>query len=99
MLMSDLSSLEQKKKILAQKKARLQKYEALLKAQERKEKLSHRIKVGELAEKAGIDKLDPDVLLGAFIDLSKRLNNETEKDRWKQLSRDHNQAPSLNSIS
>lgn len=83
--MSDLSSLEQKKKILAQKKARLQKYEALLKAQERKEKLSHRIKIGELAEKAGIDKLDSDALLGAFMELSERMTDLTIKEHWIKL--------------
>ena len=88
--MSDRSSLEQKKKILAQKKARLQKYEALLKAQERKEKLSQRIRIGELAQKAGIDKLAPDVLLGAFMELSERSKDPTLIEQWRHLEKDAN---------
>lgn len=76
--------LEQKKKILAQKKARVQRYEALIKIQERKEQISRRIRIGELAEKAGILHLDPPLLLGAFLSLKDGATDENKKNEWFQ---------------
>ena len=79
--------LEQKKKILAQKKARVQRYEALIKIQERKEQISRRIRVGELAEKAGIHTWDHATLLGAFLSVAQTKDNLKTEESWTKEGR------------
>ncbi len=77
-------TLEEKKKRLSQRKARLQQQEALLKVKERKLQLSHQIRIGELAEKAGIHTLGYPTLLGAFLFIQELTQNENQKNEWLQ---------------
>lgn len=82
--MTELTTLEKQKQILSQKKARLQKQTALLKVKERKLQLSHYIRIGELAEKAGIASLDLPTILGAFLSISDHINDISSRNLWKQ---------------
>jgi len=82
-------NLEEKRKLLEQKKARLQKSQALLKAQERKQKLSKKIKIGELVEKAGLIHLEEPTLLGAFLFLKEHLNSEDALTKWYEEGNKH----------
>lgn len=82
-------NLDEKRKQLEQKKARLQKSQALLKAQERKQKLSQKIRIGELAEKAGLLDMDHEVLLGAFFFLKKNIHDKKFISQWKEEAATH----------
>lgn len=75
-------TLEEQKKRLAQRKAKLQQQEALLKIKERKQKLSKQIRIGELAEKAGILEWDAPTLLGAFLSLAEKTTNTEIVKTW-----------------
>ena len=77
-----LSPLEHKKQLVAQKKARLQKYEAMIKIQERKAQLSRHIRIGELAEKAGIHTWDHTTLLGAFMSIAHQKVDRKTHELW-----------------
>lgn len=77
-------TLEEQKKRLAQRKARLQQQEALLKIKERKQKLSKQIRIGELAEKAGILELDLPTLLGAFLAIHELAQDKDQRNHWMQ---------------
>jgi hypothetical protein len=77
-------SIEEKEKRLSQRKARIQQQEAILKVKKRKLQLSHQIRIGELAEKAGIHSLDYPTLLGAFLSLSESLNSSQIKEMWSK---------------
>lgn len=77
-------TLEEQKKRLAQRKAKLQHQEALLKIKERKQKLSKQIRIGVLAEKAGILEWDAPTLLGAFLSLAEETTNTEIVKTWSQ---------------
>lgn len=80
--MADLTTLEKKKQLLAQQKARRQTQETLLKIQARKAQLSRHIRIGELAERAGIHGMDPTALLGAFRAIAEDVKDPKIVDAW-----------------
>ncbi len=57
---------------------------ARLKEKKRKERTRHLIEIGGLTEIAKLSFLDKGVLLGAFIDLSKKIQDDSDlKEKWK----------------
>ncbi len=82
-------TLEERKKILVQKKARLQKDQALLKIKEKKQTLSRKIRIGELAEKTGIFDLNLETLLGAFLFLKEQLKDKKIVLKWEEDGKKH----------
>jgi len=81
-----MSDLDQKKKLLERKKANVQKLESLIKAQEKKEDLKKKFKMGELVEKSGLDDLDLPTLLGALLSL-KGSDSANQRILWKKTGR------------
>jgi hypothetical protein len=73
---------------IAKKKQDLAKMEKLIKEKEKqkdeKKKIKLSIEIGNLARKANIDKLDKQILLGAFIEISKKIQNNESVEIWKK---------------
>ena len=78
-----MKDLDQKKKLLEQKKARVRKLEGLIKAQERKEALKKKIHLGEIVENSGLGDLDPPTLFGALLSLKER-DTPDQRILWQQ---------------
>lgn len=74
--------IEKKKAELKLKKSRLEAQEKLLKLKERKKRTRLLIEIGGLASKAGIDHLNTNTLLGAFLEIKERI--EKNKKEWTQ---------------
>ena len=67
-----MNELEKKKESLKLKKSRIEHQERLLKLKERKNRTRILIEIGGLASKAGIDHLNTNTLLGAFLDIKEK---------------------------
>jgi hypothetical protein len=83
-----MSSVAEQKKKLEQKKARLQKQEITLKLKERRARTRQLIKLGGLVAKAGINGLEDNVLLGAFLSIKDSLEDEDKLINWKKAGAD-----------
>ena len=78
-----MQNLEEKKKKLEQKKARVQLEETRLKLNERKARTRHLIEMGGLVTKAGLDDLPTNALYGALLSIKKDLDtNENLVSGW-----------------
>lgn len=78
---------EKKQKLELQKKKLLIK-EKVIRERE-KQKLAKRfIEVGRIASQANIYSLDDETLLGAFIEISKRLQDSETLSQWKLLTKE-----------
>jgi hypothetical protein len=75
--------LEEEKKKLALKKSRIEAKEKRLKEKERKVRTRRLIELGGLVSKAGIEELNNNALLGAFLDIKERLKEEPTVKKWK----------------
>jgi hypothetical protein len=83
------SEINIQKKKLEQKKARVKQQEIILKLKERKSKVRNLIELGSLVAKAQIDKLHPDILLGALLSLKETLNdNDKIIHSWKKIGQE-----------
>lgn len=81
-------SLDEKKKRLAQKKQSIQMQEKLLKEQEKKKRAARFAEIGRLANAANIDHFDQTTLLGAFIELAEKLQNDSAKEKYTKNGHD-----------
>ena len=77
-----MNELEKKKKALKLKKSRIEHQERLLKLKERKNRTRILIEVGGIAAKAGIDHLNTNTLLGAFLEIKEKEKEEEMIKRW-----------------
>ncbi len=75
-----MNELEKKKEALKLKKSRIEHQERLLKLKERKNRTRILIEIGGVASKAGIDHLNTNTLLGAFLEIKDR--EKEEGKRW-----------------
>lgn len=82
MQMSDEKLAKLKK--LADKKARIEQQEKLIKEKERKIKTRRYIQVGILASKFGIDTFDDLVLAGAFAEMEESSKDSATLNKWKK---------------
>jgi hypothetical protein len=64
------------------KKSRLEHQERLLKLKERKKRTRLLIEIGGFSVKAGIDHLNANTLLGAFLEIKDKENDEGTIKRW-----------------
>ena len=78
-----MDNLEKARKKLAQDKARLENNERLLKLKEGKLRISRLIRVGELLEKANLDKVDHNTLMGALLSIAEQLQNQNVSAQWQ----------------
>ena len=77
-----MNDLEKKKEALKLKKSRIEHQEKLLKLKERKNRTRLLIEVGGVAAKAGIDHLNTNTLLGAFLEIKEKEKEEGVIKRW-----------------
>ena len=77
-----MNELEKKKESLKLKKSRIEHRERLLKLKERKNRTRILIEVGGVASKAGIDHLNTNTLLGAFLEIKEKEQEEGLLKRW-----------------
>ena len=77
-----MNDLEKKKEALKLKKSRIEHQERLLKLKERKKRTRVLIEIGGTAAKAGIDHLNTNTLLGAFLELKEKEKEEGTIKRW-----------------
>ncbi len=70
------------KEQLAKKKAKIEAREKLLKVKERQFRIRKFIQIGELAFKTGIDILDTTILLGAFVEIQEKSNEQETLKTW-----------------
>lgn len=77
-----MNELEKKKEALKLKKSRIEHQERLLKLKERKNRTRILIEIGGVASKAGIDHLNTNTLLGAFLEIKDKEKEEGMIKRW-----------------
>jgi len=77
-----MNELEKKKEALKLKKSRIEQQERLIKLKERKNRTRVLIEIGGIASKAGIDHLNTNTLLGAFIEIKEKEQEEGLLKRW-----------------
>lgn len=77
-----MNELEKKKEALKLKKSRIEHQERLLKLKERKNRTRVLIEIGGVAAKAGIDHLNTNTLLGAFLEIKEKEKEESVVKRW-----------------
>ncbi len=75
--------LEEKKKKIDEQIEKNQLRKKLLLEKEKKRRIAKFNQIGKLAFRANIDLLDEQVLLGAFLEIAKQINEENFK-RWKE---------------
>lgn len=79
---SKMNDLEKRKEALKLKKSRIEHQEKLLKLKERKNRTRLLIEVGGVASKAGIDHLNTNTLLGAFLEIKEKEKDEGAIKQW-----------------
>jgi hypothetical protein len=77
-----MNDLEKKKEALKLKKSRIEHQERLLKLKERKNRTRLLIEIGGVAAKAGIDHLNTNTLLGAFLEIKEKEKEENVIKHW-----------------
>lgn len=77
-----MNDFDKKKEALKLKKSRIEHQERLLKLKERKNCTRLLIEVGGVASKAGIDHLNTNTLLGAFLEIKEKENDEGVIKQW-----------------
>ena len=60
--------------------------EKLLKEREKQKRARNFGEIGKLAYKANIDLADRKILLGAFLDISTKLESDQDRKRWEKLA-------------
>ena len=77
-----MNDLDKKKEALKLKKSRIEHQERLLKLKERKNRTRLLIEIGGVASKAGIDHLNTNTLLGAFLEIKEKEKDEGVIKQW-----------------
>lgn len=80
-------SLELEKEKLEKKKKQLLLKEKLIKEKERQVRARRLIEIGKLAGKAEIDRLDEEVILGAFLEIAENLKEKNNLEKWKKKAK------------
>lgn len=77
-------TLEEKKKKLQESKKKIEFREKKLLEKERKEKTKKQIKLASFLEKLGLNALDEETLLGAFLDIKEQSHDAKKRELWKK---------------
>ena len=78
-----VKTLEKQRVKLEEEKRRLILKEKLIKEAEKKKRIRGFSLIGKLAYKANIDLLDQETLLGAFLELSERVKDASDIEKWR----------------
>ena len=82
------TGFDSEKEVLAQKIARLELKEKLIREKERKLKLKRLLELGDIVAKAEIDHLDVETLLGAFLEIKALSAKEERVEKWKAFGKE-----------
>ena len=84
-----METVDQLKKKIKVKKARLQRQEILMQIKERKARTRHLIEIGSIASKSKIDHLSKEMLLGAFLSLGEQIDKDSNiVFQWERKGKD-----------
>ena len=78
------TAIDEKKKKLALKKARIAMQEQLIKEKERKQRTKNLIKLGALIAKAKMDSFEKEEILGALLEIKEKSEDEAIRKKWKE---------------
>lgn len=78
------SEIEEKIKKIEAEKEKIRLKEKLIKEHEKRQRSKNFVEIGRIAGKAGIDSLDKEILLGAFIEIAQNYQDEKYKTAWKE---------------
>lgn len=79
-----VSSIEKEKETIARGKEKIRLREMRLKEKEKQKRMKMLSEVGKLAYKVGIDQFDKEALLGAFYEISEKLEDPEQIKIWKE---------------
>jgi len=82
-----MSAIKDEKQKIEMKKKKLLLKEKLLKEKEKQAQARRLTEIGKLARKAQIDHLDEESLLGAFLDIAERHQEQKDLENWKQKAK------------
>ncbi len=82
-----MAGLDKMKESLSVKKQKLKEKEQIIKAQEKRSRQKRLSELGGLAYKAEIDKLDENILLGAFLEIAERSSDQKSIKTWLEKSK------------
>ena len=78
------NAIDEKKKKLAFKKAKIAMQEQLIKEKERKQRTKNLIKLGALIAKAKIESFEKEEILGALLEIKEKSDDESLRKKWKE---------------
>ena len=78
-----MSSYELEKEKIAQKMAKLERKEKIIRKKEQKFRHKQLIQLGTLINKANISHLDPETLMGAFLEIKDLATKKDQIEKWK----------------
>jgi hypothetical protein len=90
--------LEKRKISLEKEKAKLILKEKLLTEQTKKKRAKFFQEIGRIAYKAGIDELGPEILLGAFLEISENKTQLENTKKWQLKAQTFNENRYLNEV-
>ncbi len=76
--------LEEEKKKLEKKKKKLRIAEQIIKEVEKRSKMRRLSEIGKLAQRAKIDEIDREILLGAFLEIAEKSSSPNLLETWKK---------------
>lgn len=88
------NSIEDKLEELQRKKDKIQLQEKILQEKARQKRARRFIEVGKLAYKANIDEMDPEALLGAFLEIAELMEDQAKLTYWSKRGRELQQKSS-----
>jgi hypothetical protein len=80
-------TVERLKKLLAEKKEKLEQKERLLKLKNRKAQIRRWIEIGNISSKFDLDKLDDLALQGAFAEIQEKSKHSPTLENWRQQAK------------
>ncbi len=79
-----VDQIERKKQILERREERIRLEKKLLKEKEKQLRAKQCIEIGQIAIDSGIDLLDRHLLLGAFLEIGVKCNEQKNQVLWKE---------------
>ena len=79
-----VTNLEERKKKIELQKQKLQIREKMVKEKEKQRRFKRISHLVEIALKAGLDQLDDDTLMGAFLEIVDKISNDAVIKEWKK---------------
>lgn len=82
-----MSAIKDEKLKIEQRKKKFLLKEKLIREKEKQVRARRLSEIGKLVGKAGIDGLDDEILLGAFLDIAEKYGEQKNLDGWKEKAK------------